>query len=161
MPKKLPATKENRYIELQGSGYRVRIRRARHGIDTSKTFDDLESARIYRDEIVAKISAGTGRSIVHAQRLTLAPLLHDYAEAQKKKNSRKTKEGPGPWAGLNKTDRYDIQRLLDEHGDVSLQDLTPTRLATYRDERLADVSAHQVRHELALLSRRLVARVAT
>lgn len=131
-------TADDRLIEDRGDGqYRVKVRRGRQS--ASRTFDDLNEARQWRDQQLALMRAGKAQSIQASKQVRLRTLASAYKEKRK------------PTAKDQSLLRVTIRRI---GSDVTISDLSPQFLADFRDRREAEeASAQQIRHELGMVRR--------
>ncbi|WP_202901096.1 tyrosine-type recombinase/integrase [Methylocaldum szegediense] len=107
----------------------------------SKTFERKTDAQTWAAEIEGQIGKGTFVNPTFAERTTLNELL-DRFEAEILPSLRG-----------QKAEKTRIKHLRRELGKHTLVELTPCRLAEFRQERLKALSPQSVKHELGLLNR--------
>ena len=123
-----------------GNGWQARVRRQGYP-DITKTFESKADAERWARSIESEIDKGQFISISEAQRTTLGDVIKRYlAEVTP------TMKGASD-------DTIRLQALMrNPVARWSMANLNATRIATYRDERLKEVSAGTVIRELAYLS---------
>lgn len=121
--------------------YRAEIRRK--GFPKQiKTFQLKRDAVSWARKIEQEMDAGTWRDLQDASTYLFKDALDRYLK------NVSSKKRPGSC----KRDELSISYLKKHLGDFSLTQITPSKVASYRDNRLSLVSPHSVRIELALLS---------
>ena len=121
--------------------YRAEIRRK--GFPKQiKTFALKRDADKWATKIEREMDAGTWRDLKDAHKIILKDMLEKYLKTVS------IKKRPGTCC----RDKLSSSYLEKNLGYLSLAQVTPSRLAKYRDDRLKDASANSVRIELALLS---------
>lgn len=123
-----------------GNGWQARVRR-RGQPDQTKTFPTKADAEKWARSIESLIDRGVFASLDEAQRTTLGDVIQRYlAEVT-----------PSMKGATEDTIRLKAM-IRNPLARWSMANLTPKRVATYRDERLKVVSAGTVIRELAYLS---------
>lgn len=127
-------------IRKRGERWQAQVRRG--GVaPVSKTFLRKADAQLWARKCEVAIDHGEFRDPQKLQMNSLADLLTRYIQEitpQKKGAS---------------AEKYRINRFLrDDIASLTLKQLTPSRLAAYRDKRLKEVSSAAVRRELTILS---------
>ncbi len=107
-----------------------------------KTFDHKIDAQKWAKKIEHQMEAGLWKDSKEASQITLSQALDRYLDTVTPRKRPKTQ------ASENLSASY----LKKNMGKWSLLQVTPEKVAEYRDKRLAQVSANSVRIELALLS---------
>ena len=108
----------------------------------TKTFDLKTDAVKWARKIEREMDQKTWRDLKGADSLTLTQALDTYLnEVSTRKRPRSAER-----------DRLSASYLRHAFGALTLAQMTPDRIARYRDARLKKVSPHSVRLELALLS---------
>jgi integrase len=108
----------------------------------SRTFDTKGEARTWASGIESEMKKRRFKDPRRAN-LTLEDAFKRYLETVTTRKALTTQE---------REER--LAKILKEHlgSDIMLPDITPSAVASYRDQRLATVSSYAVRLELALLS---------
>ncbi len=121
--------------------YRAEIRRK--GFPKQiKTFQLKRDAVSWARKIEQEMDAGSWQDLQDASKYLFKDALDRYLK------NVSIKKRPGSY----KRDELSVSYLRKHLGDFSLTQITPSRVASYRDNRLNLVSPHSVRIELALLS---------
>lgn len=107
-----------------------------------KTFDRKTDAKRWAQKIEHEIDAGLWKNIKEASKITLAQAIDRYL-----KNITPTKR-----LSTQRSEELSANYLKKAMGKLSLLQVTPEKVAEYRDTRLKSVSSNSVRIELALLS---------
>ncbi|MGO9121690.1 MAG: tyrosine-type recombinase/integrase [Desulfomonilaceae bacterium] len=107
-----------------------------------KTFDRKTDAQKWAKKIEHQMEAGLWKDSKEASQITLAQALERYLKSVTPRKRPKTQTSEDLSAGY----------LKASMGKLSLLQVTPEKVAAYRDTRLAKVSPNSVRIELALLS---------
>lgn len=108
----------------------------------TKTFDRKTDAVKWARKIERQMDEKTWRDLKGADSLTLTQALDTYLnEVSTRKRPRSAER-----------DRLSASYLRHAFGALTLAQMTPDRIARYRDARLKKVSPHSVRLEMALLS---------
>ena len=108
----------------------------------TKTFDRKTDAIKWARKIEREMDEGTWRNLNGADSILFSDALHRYlSEVSIKKRPR-----------TEVRDRLSASYLKQMLGEFTLAQVTPDKVANYRDERLKKVSPHSVRIELSLLS---------
>ena len=107
-----------------------------------KTFDRKTDAQKWAKKTEHQMEAGLWKDSKEASQITLAQALDRYLDSVTPRKRPKTQTSENLSAGY----------LKDSMGKLSLLQITPEKVAAYRDRRLAQVSPNSVRIELALLS---------
>jgi hypothetical protein len=108
----------------------------------TKTFDRKSDAVKWARMIERKMDEQTWRNLNGAESLLMSNALDRYLnEVSTKKRPRSADR-----------DRLSASYLHQSFGSLTLAQITPDKVASYRDKRLKKVSPHSVRIELALLS---------
>ena len=118
--------------QVRKKGYPARI----------KTFDRKNDAQSWAKKLEHEMETGLWKDTSEAGETSLAEMLDRYlldVTPSKRKNSQRSE---------HQSSKYLRQGL----GKYSLLQITPQKVAAYRDERLKRVSPNSVRIELALLS---------
>jgi integrase len=108
----------------------------------TKTFDRKSDATRWAVKVERQMDESTWREVTGADSLLIRDALKKYLDEVSIRKRPKTRE----------RDKLSVKYLDSDLGSITLTQLTPSRIATYRDNRLKAVSAHSVRIELALLS---------
>lgn len=130
-------------IRKRGSRWEAQVRRS--GLEAEcRTFARKADAETWANSIEAEIASGTHVNQSLAKHTTLGEVLQRYlAEVTPEKKGKDA-------------ERYQILALLrDPIALLPLTQLTPARLAEWRNERLQDVSGSTVNRQLNLLSHAL------
>lgn len=107
-----------------------------------KTFDRKTDAQKWAKKTEHEMEAGLWKDSKEASLITLGQALDRYLGAVTPRKRPKTQTSENLSAGY----------LKKSMGKLSLLQVTPEKVAAYRDQRLAQVSPNSVRIELALLS---------
>jgi len=118
--------------QIRKKGYPAQIR----------TFDLKTDAQKWAKKIEHEMDAGLWRDSREASLFTLGQALDRYLATITTKKRPKTQT----------SEHLSAKHLKKRLGQLSLLQVTPEKVATYRDNRLTEVSANSVRIELALLS---------
>lgn len=127
-------------IRRRGNRWQVQVRR--QGFPTrTKSFETKQDAERWGRTIETAIDKGSYLDSTLAQKTTLEDALSQYeSEVLPFKKSQRQVRGM-------------IAQISPLLGPYSLTNLTPKVLASYRNERLQQVSPQTVKHELSLISR--------
>jgi len=126
-------------IRKRGSSWQAQVRKK--GQTLSKTFEKKADAQAWATEVEGQIGKGTFVNPTFAERMTLSELL-DRFEAEILPSLRG-----------QKAEKTRVRHLRRELGKRTLVELTPCRLAEFRQERLKVLGPQSVKHELGLLNR--------
>ena len=127
-------------LRQHGKGWQARIRRQGYP-DITKSFQIRQDAERWARALEAEIDKGQFVSIDEAQRSTLGDLIGRYLV-----EVTPTMKGAAP-------DTIRLKAIMRKPiAKWSLANLSATRMAAYRDERLKEVSSGTVIRELAYLS---------
>lgn len=108
----------------------------------SKTFKRKADAMGWARKNESEMDAHTWRDTSAAQTLLLGEALERYlSDVSSKKRPQSARR-----------DKASASHLKDSLGRLTISQVTPEKVAAYRDARLKEVSPHSVRIELALLS---------
>jgi len=107
-----------------------------------KTFDLKTDAQRWAKKIEHQMEAGLWKDSKEASQITLAEALDRYSATVTPRKRPKTQ----------RSEKLSTSYLKDGMGKLSLLQVTPEKVAAYRDKRLSQVSPNSVRIELALLS---------
>ncbi|MGO9569861.1 MAG: tyrosine-type recombinase/integrase [Desulfomonilaceae bacterium] len=107
-----------------------------------KTFDRKTDAQKWAKKTEHQMEAGLWKDSKEASQITLSQALDRYLAAVTPRKRPKTQ----------KSENLSATYLKKSMGKLSLLQITPEKVASYRDKRLEHVSANSVRIELALLS---------
>ena len=129
------ATFRNRHGKWQA-------RVARKGIKPiSKSFQNKQDAERWARQVEADIDKGSYTNVALAERTLLKDVIERYIQ-EVTLQTRSMKE-----------DRYRLGAMMRHRiGSLTMIQLTPAKVAQYRDERLKKVSAGAVIRELAYIS---------
>jgi integrase len=109
----------------------------------ARTFDTKGEAKSWSADIEKEMRMGRYQDVRSIENLTLAETIERYltqVSATKRPNSIRR-------------DKDSAKAILNDFGyEISLCDVTPQRLATYRDNRIKNVSPSSIQKEFALLS---------
>lgn len=131
-------------IEKRGP-YQWRVRIRKKGFPPqSKTFTDKKNAETWARKIESEMERGLFVSSSAAEQTTVAQILDRYEQ-----------EVFPRLADGGKRERFRLTLLKNHFGPLSLAALRSNHVAKYRDQRLKEVSAQSVKHELGLLGRTL------
>jgi integrase len=119
-------------VQVRKKGYPAQI----------KTFDRKTDAQKWAKKIEHQMEAGQWKDSKEASQITLGQALDRYLETVTPRKRPKTQT----------SENLSASHLKKSMGKLSLLQVTPEKVATYRDGRLAHVSPNSVRIELALLS---------
>ena len=108
----------------------------------TKTFDRKTDAIKWARKIERQMDESTWRNLNGADSILFSDALHRYLSEVSIKKRPRTEE----------RDRLSASYLKQMLGALTLAQVTPDKVAKYRDERLKKVSPHSVRIELSLLS---------
>ena len=107
----------------------------------SKSFKSKEDAQRWARQIESEIDRGSYVSLALAGRTLFKEIIQRFIDEVTSK-SRSTKE-----------DRYRLNAMMRHWiGNLTMIQLTPTKIAQYRDERLKNISAGAVIRELSYIS---------
>lgn len=126
--------------------WHCQIRRKGHQPQTS-TFSTRADAEAWARGIESEMDRGVFRSTAEAERTTLEQVLDRY-----EREVLPTKKGQA-------ADKSRIKTLKARLGTIKLAALTSASVASFRDDRLKEVSEQSVIHEITLLNRVLKAAV--
>ena len=127
-------------LRQHGKGWQARIRRQGYP-DITKSFQTRQDAERWARALEAELDKGQFVSIDEAQRSTLGDLIGRYLV-----EVTPTMKGAAP-------DTIRLKAIMRKPiAKWSLANLSATRMAAYRDERLKEVSSGTVIRELAYLS---------
>jgi integrase len=107
-----------------------------------KTFDRKTDAQSWAKMVEHEMETGLWKDLKEASHISLGQALDRYLSSIT----------PRKRSGTQTRDHLSARHLRDAMGRLSLLQVTPERIAEYRDERLKTVSPNTVRIELALLS---------
>ncbi len=119
-------------VQIRKKGYPSKI----------KTFDRRSDAQSWAKMTEHQMETGLWKDTREASGIILSDALSRYLETV---SIRKR-------PGTQKREELSARHLKEKMGKYSLPQITPSRVAHYRDKRLQDVSPDSVRIELALLS---------
>jgi integrase len=119
-------------VQVRKKGYPAQI----------KTFDRKTDAQKWAKKIEHHMEAGLWKDSKEASQITLEQALDRYLNTVSPRKRPKTQA----------REKLSSDYLKKSMGKLSLLQVTPEKVATYRDARLDHVSANSVRIELALLS---------
>jgi hypothetical protein len=126
-------------IRKREGKYHTQVRK--DGFGVTKTFTTKSDAQKWAKEQEVKIEQGTFTSIKKEKLVTLAFLLDRW--------EKEVLISLKSW----KVERYKVALVSKELGHLSLDKITSTVLASYRDKRLSLVSNQTTKHELGLVRR--------
>ena len=120
--------------------WQARVRRSGQP-DVTKTFLIRTDAEKWARSIEIEIDRGTFINTSYAQKTLFKDLIQQYL-----------KEVTPTLRGAPE-DTYRLRKMMrNSIGEINLAELTPNRIANYRDERLKEVKANTVIRELAYIS---------
>ncbi len=127
-------------IRNRSGKWQARITRQGHS-PISKSFLNRQDAERWARQVEADIDKGSYTNVALAERTLLKDIIERYIQEVTLK-TRSMKE-----------DRYRLGAMMRHWiGDLTMIQLTPAKVAQYRDERLKKVSAGAVIRELAYIS---------
>lgn len=127
-------------IRQHGNGWQARVRRKGYP-DITKTFSAKQTAEKWARSVEADLDKGRFDNVSEAQRTTLGELIQRHL----------TEVTPAMKGAVEDTVR--LKAIMRKSvARWSMANLTPARIAAFRDERLKEVSAGTVIRELAYLS---------
>ena len=128
-------------IRKRNGRYHTQVRK--NGISTTKSFTNKLDAQKWAKVQEVKIEQGTFTTIKTEEVVTLAFLLARW--------EKEVLTSLKSWS----VERYKVALVSKALGNLTLDKVTSTLLASYRDKRLAEVSNQTVKHELGLVRRAL------
>ncbi len=109
----------------------------------ARTFDTKGEAKVWAAEIEKQMRMGRYQDLRTCENVTLAEAIDRYL------NQVSTRKRPNSL----RRDKDSARAILNDFGSmISLSDVTPQRLAQYRDARMKRVSPSSIQKEFALLS---------
>jgi len=130
------------FIEKRGP-YQWRVKICKKGFSPqTKTFSDKKNAEEWARMTVSEMERGLFISSSAAEQITVTEVLDRYE-----------KEVFPRLADGGKRERFRLVLLKNQLGHLSLAALRSSHIAAYRDQRMKEVSAQSVKHELGLLNR--------
>ncbi len=127
-------------IRNRGGKWQARITRQGHS-PISKSFQTKQDAERWARQVEADIDKGSYTNVALAERTLLKDVIERYIQ-EVTLQTRSMKE-----------DRYRLGAMMRHWiGSLTMIQLTPAKVAQYRDERLKKVSAGAVIRELAYIS---------
>jgi integrase len=127
-------------IRNRGGKWQARITRQGHS-PISKSFQTKQDAERWARQVEADIDKGSYTNVALAERTLLKDIIERYIQ-EVTLQTRSMKE-----------DRYRLGAMMRHWiGSLTMIQLTPAKVAQYRDERLKKVSAGAVIRELAYIS---------
>lgn len=107
-----------------------------------KTFDLKGDAQKWAKKIEREMESGLWKDSKEASQISLSKALGRYLESVTPRKRPETQ----------RSEKLSAKTLKNSMGKLSLLQVTPEKVAEYRDQRLKSVSANSVRIELSLLS---------
>jgi len=130
------------FIEKRGP-YQWRVKICKKGFSPqTKTFSDKKNAEEWARMTVSEMERGIFISSSAAEQTSVTEVLDRYE-----------KEVFPRLADGGKRERFRLALLKTHFGHLSLAALRSNHIATYRDQRMKEVSPQSVKHEVGLLNR--------